>query len=112
MKHVLVKTLLLAGTASLATGAYAAQHTRSIEGCRSAIGEELNLNEAEAQFHLKKIKSRSRTRDLRFHVYTNENASRVVVNCKVKNYGEVLALDFKEGDNPIAATERNTRSRG
>jgi len=87
------------GLALAASGAAADSYSRSIDGCKAAIGERLGLENVPAQYRVKTVKSKTRYRDLGFLVSANDDTSPVqgvIVNCKAKTNGQVLALDFPE----------------
>ncbi|MDA1076596.1 MAG: hypothetical protein O3A63_17855 [Proteobacteria bacterium] len=101
MKKVLLSCALLALAAS--GSAAADEYRASIAGCTEAISKQMGLADADARYKLKDVKTRSRVRDLGFVVSVDSEVSPVkdvVVTCKVKRSGDVVALEFADGQYP------------
>ena len=87
---------LLLGAAS----ASADQYRASIEGCEQAITERLGAIAQDARVRMKSVKSKARYKDYKFTV-TAGNA-KGSAECRVRASGEVLALDVRGFDLPVA----------
>jgi hypothetical protein len=99
------KALLSCALVALAASgtAVADEYGASIAGCRDAIGDQMGIADLDVKYKLKKVKTRSRVRDLGFVVSVKDEASPVqdvVVTCEVKRHGEVLALEFADDRYP------------
>ena len=81
----------------LSASAMADQYAAAIDGCREAIGKQMGLMDVDTRYKLKKVKSRATIRDLGFVVSARDESNTiqgVVVTCKVRRSGQVVALDF------------------
>ncbi len=83
-----------------AAGANADQYRASIEGCKQAIAERLGTTVGDARVRMKSVKSKARYKDYKFTV-TTPNAKGSAY-CQVRSNGEVLALDIRGFDLPVA----------
>ena len=83
-----------------AASANADQYRASIDGCKQAITERLGTTAEDARVKMKSVKSKSRYKDYKFTV-TAGNA-KGSAECRVRSSGEVLALDIRGFDLPVA----------
>ena len=99
-KALLISTICaFVFTFAFSASAMADEYGRSINGCRDAIGKQMGISGMDVRYKLKKVKTRARARDIGFVVSARDSASPiqgVVVTCKVKRHGEVLALEFAD----------------
>ena len=87
--------LAIAGAGTLT--AHANSYTASIDACESELSNRLGLAEVNTNYNIKKVKSRSRYRDINFSVSAFDKThpvQKVRAKCKVKPNGTVLAVDF------------------
>ena len=96
------------GASLLSGSAVADQYAASIDGCREAIGKQMGLVDVDTRYKLKKVRSRAVTRDLGFAVSVRDESNPiqgVVVTCKVRRSGQVVALDFADEQYQAVATQ-------
>ncbi len=115
-----MKLLTAAGTiaaVSLATFAHtasAAGYGNSVQNCKDAIAEQMNVSQDDVRMKVRNIKTGFGERNLRIFVYQDQpgvkKADKVIVNCKVHSKGQILAVDFVNATYPVAASTTPTKT--
>ena len=91
------------GTAAFAGSAHASAYSASFEGCQAAISDRLGLDATPANYNVEKVKSKPRYRDISYSISASDQSSPVQgvkASCRVKQSGEVLALELDESTLP------------
>jgi hypothetical protein len=97
------------GAAAFSGSAQASAYSASFEGCQAAISDRLGLASTPASYNVEKVKSKSRFRDISYSVSANDDSSPVQgvkASCRVKQNGEVLALELDNATLPAALANR------
>ena len=97
MKNLL--TICVLSLTFVASMSHAADFGNAIPSCKAAIGQQMEIKPADAQMKIKRIKTRSGNRIIKFVVspnknYTAQSFDRVAATCTVRPEGELVALEF------------------
>ncbi len=100
------KLLVAAGILAASTlTANADNYSASIDACENALGDRLGIDEVNTHYNIKKMKSRSKYRDIKFSVSVFDEAhpvKKVKAKCRVKPNGTVLAIEFDQNTLPAS----------
>ena len=105
-----VLALTVLGSAAFTGTAGADAYSASLDACQSAISDKLGLATTPASYHVQKIRSKPRFRDISYRVSADDAASPlqgVKVTCRAKQNGEVLAVEVDAATLPQAVADTN-----
>jgi len=110
MKNLL--TICVLPLTFVAPIAHAADFSDAIPSCKAAIGKQMNVRPDYVQMKIKRIKTRSGNRIIKFVVTPNKNSEapsfeRVSTTCTVRPQGKLVALEFADNRYP-AVNDQNS----
>lgn len=106
LKTTFAVCLLVFSTTTLAD---AKVYKQSISTCRDVIVEQTSnqhaISPSDLRVKLKKIKTRSKAREMKFHIRSvqpNTLERKIVATCKVGRSGKIIALTYDGEQHPVA----------